>query len=121
MVKNIYFLVVILFPFSFAQSPLSPTDVINGASKYNYSQVSNVIGVVQEFRQVTAYISQFILKGKDDNYLLVRVINIPWLPNDKEVIVSGTFYSDFGYDGDEQLLNIIVVDPRNNGHGVTFK
>lgn len=121
MFKHTIFLVILYCSISFSQSSLSPTDVLNGSSKYNYKLVTNVVGEVQEFKQITSSISQFILKGLDDNYLMVRVINVPWLPNGKKVNVSGTFYSDFGYDGDEQLLNIIIVDSRNYGHSVTFK
>ncbi len=121
MFKNIIFLIFIFYSISFSQSTLSPIDVLNESSKYNYKLVSNVVGVVQDFKQITSSISQFLLKGSDDNYLMVRVINVPWLPNGKKVNVSGTFYNDFGYDGDEQLLNIIIVDSRNYGHSLTFK
>lgn len=121
MFKNIFFVVILYYSLSFSQSSLTPADVLNGVSKYNYKLVTNVVGVVQDFKQITSSISQFLLKGSDDNYLMVRVINVPWLPNGKKVNVSGTFYSDFGYDGDEQLLNIIIVDSRNYGHSLTFK
>ncbi|MEP0862441.1 MAG: hypothetical protein HRF52_13475 [Ignavibacterium sp.] len=122
MLKYFYLIIAAINTIVLAQTSLTPADIINNSSHYNDNWVINVLGTVQDFKKINNSITQFKLTDSEGNYVLVRSVNYAsWLPNGRKVKVSGHFYADFGYDGDEQLINLIIVDPRQTNFENSIK